>query len=73
MNACGLLQRLMGKQNEELSESWPGCTFKWATSALCIALLALDLTWTRWVLRNMLKIAKGLWRQRTTRSVNKIM
>ena len=57
-NALGLLKRLTGKENKELSESWPGRIFKWATCALCLALLALDVTWTRWVLRNMFTLLK---------------
>jgi len=57
-NAVGLLRRLTGKQNEKLSETWGGRIFKWATCALCLALLALDATWTKWVLRNMITLVQ---------------
>merc|ERR1711904_225883 len=55
-NSFTLIRRLVGDDGEELNSSCGAVVFKYASIALCVALMVLDVQWTRWALTNMRKI-----------------
>jgi len=59
VTSSGLLRHLLGEKSKDLNDTIAGRVFKVATCLLCLALLSLDVTWTRWVLRNMTMIVFG--------------
>ena len=65
VNSSTLLTRLLGKESTGLNSTTGGSLFRLSTCMLCLALMFLDVTWGKWVLLNMKKIAYILLQKKT--------
>ena len=60
-NSMTLLLRLLGGGgNPVVVKSFVGRAFRWSISGLCLALMALDVVWMRWVLGKICKVSRTL-------------
>ena len=58
INSLTLIKRLLSKEKKDLNVTYGGVIFKYATLCLCLALLSLDFTWTKWTLGHMKRILR---------------